>query len=119
MEFEEGKMNEMSFPCGKFAGSLRKQLFREHLGILKTNEKLDLTDIVRKSFYRDIWCDRSKLNTEIYDEVFHCIPSDKAVNFAMLKLYQNETPLASSDPIMAQQMLANVKVCAFFPYRVH
>lgn len=102
-------MNHTTFPCGKFAGSLRKQLFREHLGLLKSSEGIKIDDVIKRSFYRDVWCARSKQNTEIYDEVFHCIPSNKVVNFAMLKLYQNEIPLCSSDPILAQQMLLNIR----------
>ncbi|XP_066597975.1 phospholipase D1 isoform X2 [Prorops nasuta] len=108
-EFDDGRMNEIGFPCGKFAGSLRKQLFQEHLGILKSKEKIDLTDIIRKSFYKDIWCVRSKQNTEIYEEVFHCIPTDKVVNFSMMKQYQDEIPLCTSDPILARETVANIK----------
>ncbi|XP_054000533.1 phospholipase D2 [Hylaeus anthracinus] len=108
-EFEDGRMNNISFPCGKFAGSLRKELMSEHLGLHKTNEDIDMTDIIKKSFYRDIWCARSNRNTEIYEEVFHCIPTDKVVNFSMLKLYQDEEPLCSSDPLLAQEMVDEIK----------
>ncbi|XP_078037122.1 phospholipase D isoform X2 [Augochlora pura] len=108
-EFEDGTMNNIPFPCGKFAGSLRKQLMSEHLGLLETNDEIDLTDIVQKSFYRDIWCARSNQNTEIYEEVFHCIPTDKVVNFSMLRQYQNEESLCSSDPQLAQEMVGRIK----------
>ncbi|OAD62011.1 Phospholipase D1 [Eufriesea mexicana] len=103
-EFEDGRMNDIPFPCGKFAGSLRKQLISEHLGLFKTNENMDITDIIKKSFYRDIWRARSNQNTEIYEEVFHCIPTDKVVNFSMLKQYQDEEPLSLSNPLSAQEM---------------
>lgn len=103
-------MNDMSFDCGKFAGSLRKQLFREHLGLLRSKDKINIDDIVKKSFYRDIWCERSKRNTEIYEEVFRCIPTDNVVNFSMLKIYQNETPLCSYDPDTARNMLDEIRV---------
>lgn len=103
-------MNDIPFPCGKFAGSLRKQLFSEHLGLFKTNEDIDITDIIKKSFYKDIWCARSNQNTEIYEEVFHCIPTDKVVNFSMLKQYQDEESLSSLNPILAQEMVDQIKV---------
>lgn len=106
-------MNEMSFDVGKFAGSLRKQLFREHLGLLRSKDKINIDDIVKKSFYRDVWCERSKRNTEIYEEVFRCIPTDNVVNFSMLKIYQNETPLCSCDSEMAMTMLTEIKVSIF------
>ncbi|XP_034170847.1 phospholipase D [Osmia lignaria lignaria] len=108
-EFEDGKMNDIPFPCGKFAGSLRKQLISEHLGLFKTNEDINVTDIIKKSFYRDIWCARSKQNTDIFEEVFHCIPTDKVVNFSMLKQYQDEESLCSSNALLAQEMVENIK----------
>ncbi|XP_003701644.3 phospholipase D1-like [Megachile rotundata] len=108
-EFEDGRLNDIPFPCGKFAGSLRKQLISEHLGLFKTNEDIDVTDIIKKSFYRDVWCARSHRNTEIFEEVFHCIPTDKVVNFSMLKQYQDEEALSLSDPLLAQEMVENIK----------
>lgn len=106
-------MNDIPFPCGKFAGSLRKHLISEHLGLLETNEEIDITDIIKKSFYRDVWCTRSTRNTDIYEEVFHCIPTDKVVNFSMLRQYQDEEPLRLSDPLLAQDMVEKIKVWAF------
>lgn len=103
-------MNDIPFSCGKFASSLRKKLFREHLGLLKTKEDIDIDDAIIRSFYKDVWCARSKRNTEIYEEVFQCIPTDKIVNFAMLKQYQDKIPLSSSDPLLAQEMAESIKV---------
>ncbi|KAJ8679652.1 hypothetical protein QAD02_015439 [Eretmocerus hayati] len=108
-EFDQGKMNSMSFPCGKFAGSLRKQLFREHLGLLWSGERVDMKDIVHKSFYHDVWLARSISNTQIFEDVFNCVPTNKVVNFSMLRHYQSETPLCLSDPILAQKMSKNIK----------
>lgn len=109
-EFEDGRMNNIPFPCGKFASSLRKQLFREHLGLLNTKEDINIDDAIIKSFYKDVWCARSKQNTEIYEEVFHCIPTDKVVNSAILKQYQEKVPLPISDPLLAQEMVDSIKV---------
>ncbi|XP_011168576.2 phospholipase D2 isoform X2 [Solenopsis invicta] len=108
-EFEDGRMNDIPFPSGKFASSLRKQLFREHLGLLNTKENINIDDAIIRSFYKDIWCARSKRNTEIYEEVFHCIPTDKVVNFSILKQYQEKVPLSISDPSLAQEMVKNIK----------
>ncbi|XP_018404996.1 PREDICTED: phospholipase D1 [Cyphomyrmex costatus] len=108
-EFEDGRMNSIPFPCGKFASSLRKQLFREHLGLLNTKEDINIDDIIIKSFYKDIWCARSKRNTELYEEVFHCIPTDKVVNFAILKQYQEKISLSISDPLLAQEIVESIK----------
>ncbi|XP_019701186.1 phospholipase D1 isoform X2 [Harpegnathos saltator] len=108
-EFEDGRMNDIPFLCGKFASSLRKQLFREHLGLLNAKEEININDILIKSFYKDVWCARSKQNTQIYEEVFQCVPTDKVVNFAMLKQYQDKIPLSLSDPLLAQEMVEGIK----------
>ncbi|KAM0728885.1 Phospholipase D1 [Formica fusca] len=108
-EFEDGRMNNIPFLCGKFASSLRKQLFREHLGLLNTEEDINIDDAIIKSFYKDIWCARSKQNTKIYEEVFQCIPTDTVVNFSMLKQYQDRIPISLSDPLLAQEITENIK----------
>ncbi|XP_031782606.1 phospholipase D2 isoform X2 [Nasonia vitripennis] len=108
-EFDDSKMNDIPFSCGKFAGSLRKHLFREHLGLLWSDEDMDLDDIVKKSFYNDIWRARSKQNTEIFEDVFNCVPTNKVVNFSMLRQYQDESPLSVTDPLLARQMIKNIK----------
>ncbi|KAH0956339.1 hypothetical protein HN011_008543 [Eciton burchellii] len=107
-EFEDGRMNNIPFPCGKFASSLRKQLFHEHLGLINIKD-INIDDIIIKSFYEDVWCARSKQNTKIYEEVFQCIPTDKVVNFAMLKQYQDEESISLSNPLLAQEMVEGIK----------
>ncbi|XP_043289715.1 phospholipase D2-like isoform X2 [Venturia canescens] len=108
-EFAEKDVGGITLRCGKFAGSLRKHLFREHLGLLESDEEIELDNITDKSFYHDVWQARSKKNTEIFEQVFQCIPSDKVMSFAALKLYQSETPLCQSNTDLAQQLLADVK----------
>lgn len=103
-------MNDIPFLCGKFASSLRKQLFREHLGLLNNKEDINIDDAVIKSFYKDVWCARSKQNTKIYEEVFQCIPTDKVVNFSILKQYQDKIPLSLSDLLLAQELAEGIKV---------
>jgi phospholipase D1/2 len=115
-EFEDGRMNNIPFPCGKFASSLRKQLFHEHLGLINIKD-INIDDIIIKSFYEDVWCARSKQNTKIYEEVFQCIPTDKVVNFAMLKQYQDEESISLSNPLLAQEMVEGIKV-SFFLNRI-
>lgn len=116
-EFEEGYMNDIPFPCGKFAGSLRKQLVREHLGVLNTEEQFNVNDFTKNSFYRNVWCNRSKRNTKIYEKVFHCIPTNKVDSFSMLKQYQDEIPLYSSDCNLALEMVQAIKVIQMIIFR--
>lgn len=105
-------MNGHSFPCGMFAGSLRKRLFSEHLGLLDPDntEEIDITDPVCPWFYEDIWYATAKRNTEYYEDIFHCIPSDKVDTFAKLKKYQEEKPLYATDQTKAEEMLNGIKV---------
>jgi phospholipase D1/2 len=66
-EFFPSVMNGKPYKAGKFAGSLRLQLFREHLGLLES--EVDILDAVHANVYEKIWKDTSTMNTEIYDEV--------------------------------------------------
>ena len=81
VEFEPGVMAGAEYQCGKYAGSLRKHLFREHLGQLQTDipqdRDTDVTDPVSRHFYRDVWQHIATRNTQIYEEVsvgthLHC-----------------------------------------------
>ena len=49
-EFMPGKMNGQKFESGRFAGTLRQKLMREHLG-LEANEKSISEDPVSDSFW--------------------------------------------------------------------
>ncbi|XP_025829452.1 LOW QUALITY PROTEIN: phospholipase D2 [Agrilus planipennis] len=110
--FDEGAMNGECFPSGKFAGGLRRQLFKEHLGLLgKENEciDIDITDPISEQFYKNVWYEKAKLNTSFYEKVFHCIPSDRVENFASLKEIQQELPLYSSEVSRAEKMLESIE----------
>jgi len=76
-EFIDGQMNGTHFKCGKFAGGLRKQLFREHLGLLeRPDNSIDIMDPVVDSFYDGIWNSIARTNTILYDELFAVLPTD-------------------------------------------
>lgn len=106
-------MNNESFPCGKYAGSLRKFLFKEHLGLLgREHEKIDIdiTDPTSDHFYNEVWYKTACLNTEFYDKVFHCIPSDKVETFDALKEYISQKPLYLTEISRAEKMLESIEV---------
>jgi hypothetical protein len=73
VEFEPGVMAGAEYQCGKYAGSLRKHIFREHLGQLQTDvpqdRSIDVRDPVSTHFYRDVWQRTATRNTQIYEEV--------------------------------------------------
>lgn len=48
-------MDGKAYPCGKFAGNLRKYLFKEHLGLLEEKSdtvEFDIADPISDFFYR-------------------------------------------------------------------
>ncbi len=69
-------MDGQPYRAGKFAFSLRKRLFQEHLGLLQPGCRTDINvqDPLTDSFYKDIWIKIAALNTKVYEEVFRCIP---------------------------------------------
>jgi len=130
-------MNGKEFQAGPFAQSLRKYLFREHLGLLE-DDTVDLRDPISEDFYRNVWIKTAETNTSTYDtvstyvpivsivvsmysktssdlccfyQVFHCVPTDCCVNFNQLQTYQQEQELAVTDPDAARALLKeNIKV---------
>lgn len=102
-------MNGSDYKAGRFARSLRMNLFREHLGLFE-DQSVDVTDPVTDDFYQNVWLKTSERNTDIYDEVFHCIPTDKCETFAKVKQYQDSPSIHDSDPPRARKMLQDTKV---------
>lgn len=100
-EYTEGKMNGEHYPCGAYAGKLRKYLFREHLGLLEPNPNrpsIDINDPVIDGFWNGVWRRASTQNTRIYEECFKCIPTDAVTSFVTLKKYLETPPLCKSNP---------------------
>jgi phospholipase D1/2 len=106
-------MNGESYPCGIFAGSLRKRLFREHLGLLDAKphqQRMDINDPIISSFWHGQWLKISHRNTELYDEIFRCIPTDQVTTLAQMKRYSEENPpLCRSDPEAAELKVKGIQ----------
>jgi phospholipase D1/2 len=110
--FEEGRMNGGTFPCGIFAGKLRKFLFKEHLGLLDPNPQrppVNVTDPTIDAFWNGVWRRTSRRNSEIFSEVFHCIPSDMAKTFAAMKKYCEEPTISKQNPEQAEKELKRIQ----------
>ncbi|KAI7733481.1 hypothetical protein M8C21_033721 [Ambrosia artemisiifolia] len=74
-EFTESTMNGESWSAGKFTNSLRLSLWSEHLG-LRGDEISQIKDPIADSTYKDLWLATAKENSQIYQDVFSCIPND-------------------------------------------
>ncbi|XP_013417793.1 phospholipase D1 isoform X3 [Lingula anatina] len=108
------KMNGKDYEAGLFASSLRRTVFREHLGI-KDNET-DVTDPVCNEMYKKTWLHRAAINSKVYTQVFNCIPNNDIHNMSQLKELQKQTPLAESNPRKAKLELKQIKGnIVFFP----
>lgn len=107
--FEDSIMDGQPYRAGLYASSLRKHLFREHLGITERKVDIDINDPVADSFYKGVWIRIASLNTKIYEQVFRCIPSDSATSFTQLKAFQAQFPLAFMEPQASAQKLAQIQ----------
>lgn len=95
--------------AGYFSSSLRRTLFREHLGISDDDDSIDLSDPVCDSFYKEIWIRQASINTSIYEKVFRCLPSDHVLTFDDLRRYTKEPSLSDTDEEEARKLLENVR----------
>ncbi|CAB0005612.1 unnamed protein product, partial [Nesidiocoris tenuis] len=69
-EYKNGFINGQHFLSGRMAGTLRRYLFREHLGLLGNPEpEWDVSDPTSDEFYHNIWKATARRNTEIYDSL--------------------------------------------------
>jgi len=106
-------MNKQQYMAGRFALALRKRLFREHLGVVKTDsgaDSVDISDPIADSFYKGTWMHRAAVNTNIYDKVFRCLPSDAITSFEKLNAMKSHLSLAITDPVSARTHLSEIQV---------
>lgn len=79
-------------------------------GDAATRYDISISDPVCDQFWHSTWRRISTRNTEIYDEVFKCIPTDFVKTFASLRKYQEEPPLCKSDPELAAKRATEIQV---------
>ncbi|KAL9378910.1 hypothetical protein Peur_027392 [Populus x canadensis] len=87
-EFVESSMNGETWKAGKFAYSLRRSLWSEHLG-LSSGEIDKISDPVAETTYRNLWLATAKENSKIYQDVFACLPNDHIHSRAALRQSMN------------------------------
>lgn len=98
-EFIEGVLDGSQVEVGKYANSLRKKIFSLNIGSYpKDSKKFDIEDCASDEFF-EFFRSISRQNTETYDEVFKCIPSDNILTFEQLANYYNLPCLSKTDPV--------------------
>ncbi|KRZ21202.1 Phospholipase D1, partial [Trichinella pseudospiralis] len=107
-EFSRSLMNGQVYQAGRFAFSLRTDLFSEHLGLSDTSVKrkpqLDVKDPVSAEFFTT-WKQIAARNADIFEKVFCCIPSNSVRNFEQLKQYKKRLCLGEYDLLSARTLL--------------
>ncbi|KAG1152416.1 hypothetical protein G6F37_000260 [Rhizopus arrhizus] len=102
-EMIQSRMNNEPYQASRFAATLRRQLWKEHLGLLKEQEmdfvtpamlplpvpQTDLTQTKEDYWVMDPlddetlvrWNRTAATNTNAFREVFHCVPDDTITNW--------------------------------------
>lgn len=91
------RMNGMPYSASRFALTLRMNLFKEHLGIDESSASVQLSkgekwksnklqsnlvmDPLDDTFFHEVWNKTAKENTDIYHQIFHCVPDDTVPTF--------------------------------------
>jgi len=102
-EFLPSTMNGQPCLVGRYAHSIRSALMCEYLGQSTSSQEendanwVDVSDPTVDSFFIETWGRIAKSNTTIYEEVFHCFPSDRVASFVELQNWKNETPKNPED----------------------
>ncbi|KAH8724087.1 hypothetical protein GQ44DRAFT_709134 [Phaeosphaeriaceae sp. PMI808] len=99
----DSSMDGRPWRASKFAASLRREIFRKHLGLLKpqdperpddnyqpvgvanvydwgSEEDREVADPLSNDF-QNLWNSRARTNTEAFAKVFHPVPDDKVKNW--------------------------------------
>ena len=63
------KMAGKDHMAGNFAASIRRTLFREHLGIEEHDDSIDLSDPIGDNFWKNVWFRQATVNTTVYFKV--------------------------------------------------
>ncbi|CAD5118946.1 DgyrCDS7620 [Dimorphilus gyrociliatus] len=105
INFFDSKMNGQPYRSGNYCGRLRLALFKEHLG--ENNYSL-LIDPVSEEFYKCFWLKRASVNSNIFEKIFNCIPSNKATSFSNMKAMQSEEQLFLKDPEESEELIKKI-----------
>jgi phospholipase D1/2 len=124
-------MNGAPYRASKFAASLRRQIFRKHLGLLKPQdyenpgpngqpsnvpneydwgspEDRTVVDPLDDGFWR-LWNERAKTNTDVFAKVFHPVPYDGVKNWKQYDEWY-EKYFAIEDPKDKSKTMGKYKV---------
>lgn len=104
-ELDWAALNGKLVKTGKYASSLRKKIFKLHLGIYYHNpNKISVMDCASNHFFK-LWQNTSNQNSRIYEDIFKCLPSNEATTFTTMNEYASQPKLMNTDPNRAKKLL--------------
>jgi phospholipase D1/2 len=111
-EYLKSEMNGESFNAGKFAISLRRRLWKEHLGI--TSDSL-IKDPICKETWEGLWKKTSNANSKIFLKIFPWIPSNEIQTLDVYVKLNKEKELGSDNIKEIKRILSKIKghLCDF------
>ena len=59
--------------------------------------------------FQTVWNGTAEKNTQVYEKVFRCIPTNSVHTFSELKHYENEAPLSQTDSTAALISLQEIQ----------
>ncbi|CAB4483828.1 phospholipase D/nuclease [Rhizophagus irregularis] len=108
-DYIDSKMAGNDWKAGKFAATLRRKIFKEHLGLhnetdhervttvcypppltIDTYDQHELNELAKdddkvldplSDSFTNLWRQTAKVNTEAFRKVFHCVPDDTVLNW--------------------------------------
>jgi phospholipase D1/2 len=119
-EMIDGTMNGQPYQVGKFSHSIRVHLFKEHLGLLPSQQKggvespssdISVEDPASDEFYLNTWMKAAINNTQLYRQVFggEMIPTDKTLSYKDLEKYKTNSGVVEEDVERARETLQKIQ----------
>uniref|UniRef100_A0A674AV78 Phospholipase n=1 Tax=Salmo trutta TaxID=8032 RepID=A0A674AV78_SALTR len=101
-------MGGEEYQAGPLTLALRKECFRVLLGA-DSEPQIDIDDPISDQFFLLGWNAAAKLNAEIYDKVFRCLPCNSVHSMRELKEHSGIERLCDTDPQQAKEELAAIR----------
>ena len=105
-------MNGQPVKVGRKVQELRKQLMREHLGLLDLDDSdpsvLALNDPVCSEVYFDRVRHQASLNTQLYRELFHSVPDDCVDSWDEYRRFTETRRAQFMDPDLGLDRMASL-----------
>ncbi|XP_033955135.1 phospholipase D2 [Pseudochaenichthys georgianus] len=110
-------MGGQEYQAGPLTLALRKECFRVLVGA-SSDPSVNIDDPISDEFFFLGWNEPAKLNAEIYEKVFKCLPNNSVHSMRELKEYSAHERLCDSDPEQAREELKAVRgLLVHFPQK--